>query len=355
MEQASFKVESYKVIKYNNIMQKGSLRTKKLFIFILMLSFFSFLFIPKEITHAQVQGTDIVLSISPEYPNPGQTVTATLTSYVVNLNKANVAWYINGENIATGIGKNTFSFTLNSLGTTTNITANIELVRGQTLTKSLLINSSDVDMLWEAVDSYVPPFYKGKALVSKEGVFKVVAIPNMTQGGIKINPNNLSYNWTKDNKGQPAFSGWSKSFYTFTNSYLEATNQVTVKVSDISGTTTTEGRITLRPTDPKIIFYKKDPDLGIIRQKSLESEIFIEKEGAVIVAVPYFFSPKDLSASVLNFQWTIGNNRISTPSIKNEIYVKGATGESGSTTISLLVENTRTLFQNLGKKINVNF
>lgn len=305
---------------------------------------------------AQVQNTDISIDISPAFPKANQNVTAKLNTYVIDLSRANITWLINEQEVAIGIGKKTFSFTTGGVGENTTITAKIETIEGQSLIKSIRIVGTDVDMLWEATDSYVPPFYKGKALVAREGTFKVVALPSIQSKIGQINPNNLSYTWKRDYKGQPSASGWGKSAFVFKQSYLDKVSNIEVKVGDIYGTVNTSGKITLQGTQPKILFYEKSPLLGMQMQTSLNNTGFqVAKEGSTLVAVPYFFSPSDLNSANLKWEWFTGGNPISTPTIKNELSVKGVEGKSGTSRIKLIINNTKTLFQTAEKEINANF
>jgi len=305
---------------------------------------------------AQVQNTDISIDISPAFPTANENVTVRLNTYVIDLSRANITWLINDQEVATGIGKKVFSFTMGGIGESTTVTARIDTVDGQSLVKSITVIGTNVDMLWEAVDSYAPPFYKGKTLVAREGTFKVVALPSIQSKTGYINPNNLSYTWERDNKGAPNASGWGKSAFSFKQSYLDKVSTVEVKVGDIFGSVNTSGKILLQGTQPKILFYEKDPLLGMQMQRSLNSSGFqVAKEGSTLVAVPYFFSPKDLNSANLKWEWFTGGTPISTPTVKNELSVKGVEGKSGTSRIKLIINNTKTLFQTAEKEINANF
>ncbi|MEK7459708.1 MAG: hypothetical protein AAB636_01425 [Patescibacteria group bacterium] len=324
-------------------------------ILILILSLISVFTLSPFYTFAQVQDTDVTLSISPEYPSAKENVTASLSSYVIDLNKANISWSLNNEEIGRGIGKKTISFTINDLGLETILNVNIETTNRQSIDKTIIIPSGNIDMLWEATDSYVPPFYRGKALVAREGKFKIVAIPSIISQSGQINPNNLSYAWKKDNNGQTNSSGWGKSSFSFKNSYLDIINKIEVTVSDISGNTKLAGSINLQTTQPKILFYKKDPLLGVQNQNALNNDFTVGTNGETIIAIPYFFSPKNLSSSNLTWNWEVGNSKINTPTPKNEIRVKGEEGKGGRTKIKIVVSNIKTLFQEAVKEIIVSF
>lgn len=315
----------------------------------------SILLMGTNISYAQVRDTDIVLNIYPQNPKPNQDVTATLASYSTDLDKAHISWSINNQEKSQGIGKKTFYFSTDNTSSPINLTATINTFDGQSLKKTILITPSNIDILWEATDSYVPPFYKGKTLVSKQGDFKVVAIPNIINKSGRINSNNLSYTWSKDGDIQTDSSGWGKDSFTFSNSYLDKNNTVEVRVSDISGGSSTSGSIQLQTSNPEIFFYKKDLTLGTLWENAIGDGFKVGGSGETVVVEPYFFSPQDISASELTFDWSINGDRIQTPNPKNELSVKGESGQSGSATIGVIINNINTLFQSITKQISVEF
>ncbi len=304
---------------------------------------------------AQIRETDVVLSISPDSPSPNQNVDATVGSYSINLDKANISWSVDNQELSNGIGRKKFSFKTGDLGSPTILSVTIETVDGQNLLKTLTISGAEVDLLWEAEDAYVPPFYRGKALAPSQGRFKVVAMPNFVNQTGKVSPKNLSYAWTKDDNASSSSSGWGKSYLIIQNSYLDKVNLAEVKVSDISGGVSVSGKIVLNTSKPKIFFYKNDPSLGIQWENALSNNFAINSNGETIVAEPYFFSPKNIDASELKFDWLLGGQKIETPSPKNILSIKPETGQSGGSTIEAIVENTNTLFQVTEKQIKVNF
>jgi len=305
--------------------------------------------------HAQIRDTDIVLSVSPQYPNPNQNVNATLNSHTINLDKANITWSVNNQEMSGGIGKKSFSFKTGDTGLSIILSAIIDTIDGQSIPKTMTIIPAGVDMLWEAYDAYVPPFYKGKALAPSQGQFKVVAMPNLINQSGKVNINNLSYVWKKDGNAQSNSSGWGKNYFIFQNSYLDRDNTVEVKVSDISGGTNASGRITLNTSSPKILFYENDPTLGVRWETALSNGFTINPSGEILTVEPYFFSPKNINSSELTFDWFLNGEKISTPDPKNILSIKPEEGKSGSATIKIDINNVNTLFQSLSKQLRVSF
>ncbi len=305
--------------------------------------------------YAQVRNTDIVLTINPTHPAPNEKAVATLSSYAIDLNKTYISWQINARDVANGVGKKEISFTAGDVGSQTSITANIETPDGQNLLKTISILSSNIDLLWEATDAYVPPFYKGKALGPKEGAFKVVVIPSVVVKGEAVSPKNLSYTWKRNGNGQINASGWGKNYLSFKNSFLDDENEVEVKVTDIYEKEVGKESIIIPTQKPKIVFYEKNLKSNVESFRSLGDNIKIKADGLVLRAIPYFFSTKVDNFDDLLFRWFSEGKEVTTTYPKNEINVKGAEGKSGSGIIKLTVENENTLFQSAERRISVDF
>lgn len=304
---------------------------------------------------AQIRAGDIVLSISPENPKENEQITATLTSYATNLNISYISWLTNDSLITEGVGKRTFVFNAGELNTDITLTARINTTAGDSIIKNITITPTEIDLLWEATDSYVPPFYKGKTLVASEGSYKVVAIPNVYSLGQKLNSKNLSYTWKRDGSVAQSYSGWGKDYFIFKNTYLEKENKIEVSAIDILGKVKPVGETVLTTYNPKIVFYKKDPEFGIDLKNGILNTYELGEGSTTLVATPYFFSPKNIKTNDLKFEWSIDDEKISTPENKNEINLRGEEGENGTSVIKLLINNTKTLFQELETSINVNF
>ncbi|MFA7286024.1 MAG: hypothetical protein WC011_04260 [Candidatus Paceibacterota bacterium] len=319
--------------------------------FILIIIFISFL---GTNTFAQVHNSDITLNVTPNSPKANDNVRANITSYIINTKSAYFVWRVDEEIKSTGIGKDSFSFNLGSLNSQTTLSVTVDTTEGKTYNQSMTFYGAEVDLLWEAVDSYVPPFYKGKTLVAKEGEFKIVAMPSIYSQNQKINPNTLSYTWTKDGNGQQLASGFGKSSFVYKNSFIDNANEIQVEVSNINKQITVANDIILAPFAPKVLFYKKDA-FGIRTEKALNNDFFIQKEGDNIAVAPYFFSPKNINSADLKVDWFLNNAPIVNPKSKTELPIKPETDKSGTAVLKVIISNLKTLYQESEKTINVNF
>ncbi len=311
--------------------------------FVLISAFFAFH------TNAQVQSGDIVLSVNPRYPKANENVTASVSTYSTNLNTAQITWLVNGATLLDGIGKKDFSFKVGSADFQTTLEVKIQTINGSVVNKKITISPSNVDILWEAYDAYTPPFYRGKTLSVGEGKIKVVAIPSTK------NIVGFDYQWKQDDKNKLSSSGYEKNSYIYQNSYLEDNNVVTVAVSDILGNGIGEGKITINPSNPKIIFYQKDPILGVKWENSVTDGFTVSSNGNTIIAAPYFFSKKDLNSANYEFNWFLNGQQTLIPNQKNVLSIKPDGNTSGTTILKIIINNTETLFQSVTKSINVNF
>lgn len=113
----------------------------------------------------EVQEGEIEVKTNPSNPQPYQNVTITLSSYATDLNKAIISWQGESGTLISGIGKTSYSFTAGGPNTTTIFSINIKPTGSMsTITKRVVIAPSEIEIMWEAVDGYTPPFYKGKSL-----------------------------------------------------------------------------------------------------------------------------------------------------------------------------------------------
>ena len=134
------------------------------------------------------------ITTSPKYPKPNELVRITIESYLTDLNKATLAWSVNGDVVTQGIGKKTFSFNNGASGKTTRVSVLIRTNGGEVVVKEFSFSPIGVTILWEA-DTYTPPFYKGKPLASAQSSIRAVAIPDTGNAKNILGAGNLVYVW----------------------------------------------------------------------------------------------------------------------------------------------------------------
>ena len=297
---------------------------------------------------------DISVATVPSNPVPNQNITIILSSYVDNLNSTLISWSVGGRKISSGIGDKSVSLNAPALGSSTTVIATLSLSDGN-LEKTIVIKPSIMTMLWQANNSYVPPFYKGKAMPSPNSEIKVVALPEVKNGSTFVDPKNMTYAWQLDGTNDANNSGYGKNYFVYTSDYLDNSNNASVTATTLNQSYSTDGSIDVTTTNPKIEFYKNDPSMGTLWEQAL-SDGYHVSGNEIIQAAPYFVSPKDLRIPFLNFAWSINDQQINTPIYsKNLLPISAQTGTSGTAKIDLTVNNIHDLTQTISRELNVNF
>jgi len=301
-----------------------------------------------------VSSSSILVSVVPENPAPGENVSISLNSYSSNLDSVSISWSVNGQNILSGIGKKIFLLNAPAAGAETNVVATISLPDG-TIDKRIIIRPTIMTLLWQANDSYVPPFYKGKAMPTPDSEIKVVAMPEIKIGSQMTNPKNMTYFWKKDYTNNQDGSGYGKNYFLYVNDYLEDSNNISVIASTVDQKYSSEANIDIGATQPKIIFYKNDVNLGTLWEKALSNGYRVEGS-EILEAAPYFISPKDIRIPILTWDWSINDNYINTTDFKeNLIPLTAQSGISGTSKIKLEINNMYKIFETASGEINVTF
>lgn len=325
-----------------------SFRNFSLHFYIFFPIFFGFFMFSMTSSVYGVSPSSISIDVSPSNPAPYEEVTITLSSYAANLDSVGINWSIDGKTKASGIGKKSFMLKAGGTGTENRVTVTISLPDG-VIEKNITIRPSVMTLLWQATDSYVPPFYKGKAMPILESEIKIVAMPEVT------NSKNMTYSWKLDYTNDQTASGYGKNFYLYSNDYLEATNNVGVVASTIDQKYSSEANIDVGTSESKILFYKNDPTFGTVFEKELTSPYrIIGKE--TVVAIPYFISPKQIYNPRLIWNWSINDNTVGVLSFKpNEMPLQVQAGTFGTSRLKVTIENMDRIFQTSSKELSIEF
>lgn len=297
-----------------------------------------------------VTDNEINVSINPNNPRPYEDVTISISSYSTDLNKASISWQSGNGNPLSGIGKTSYTIKTGDADISISITIDIRPANSMsTITKQIFITPSEMDIMWEAVDGYTPPFYKGKSLPVSGSLIKVVAIPSSNT--IKTGSGSITYTWKNSDSVVEEASGYNKNSYVFKNSLFDNTNNISVTASSVSGNYDAEKDIEIPVYKPKIVFYKKSPTEGILYDNALENNSFLSENEMTIVAEPYFLSLKG-NEDKFTYTWQINGKNIETPTKKTELTIR-PTSRGGYANIGLTMENLNELFQKVSNQLKL--
>ncbi len=301
---------------------------------------------------AELKNNEIIATINPQIPVAFQDVRIDLKSYLIDIDKAKITWIVNGKTQLDGLGKKVFTVKTGEIGSITNIEIKIS-INGASVTKAIFLSPAEMDVLWEGINTYVPPFYKGKAIPAPEAQIKFTAIPNMKNAsGQNIKGSELTYSWKKNYNGDQEASGYGKDGYTAKNSYFDEIDNVEVFGSSMDGITA-RGKAMVVYVTPRIIFYPATQSGGIEYNKTVTNGYKITNSDFQIYAIPFGFSflnPKD---SNLTYSWSLNNKLINTPVEKNMLALKIDPNQKGEAIISLSLESFSRLLQTAKNTVRV--
>ncbi|MEI6553084.1 MAG: hypothetical protein WCO09_00790 [bacterium] len=298
--------------------------------------------IPAQIKEIKEQ---LDITVSPEVPKPGEDITINVESYGLDLNSTNIQWMINGKEKLKGAGAKTFKFNVGNSGES-RVILNISPKDQPQIVRFFIFNPSNVDLLWEA-ETYTPPFYKGKALLTTEASATMVAIPNFIDGNSRVNDSNVVYKWSIDREVQGDYSGYGKNYFKYTTDVLPIDKEIEVEAYP-AGQDTRKGVGTTQLTtlNPFVLFYEDNPVNGVMFNYSLVDQIDLGSRTESKVSVfPYNFSTTDKNSN-LDYSWYINSEKIDVPLTTNSITIKrNANKIANEANITVGVENPTHMMQ----------
>lgn len=293
---------------------------------------------------------ELSIEIIPTYPEPGETVYISVNWYGGDLDAASIVWYQDDQEVLSGIGQTRYSFRTGEAGQETKITIQVTPLNGSAFSQSFTLGPASVDIVWEA-DTYVPPFYKGKALHAGQGKIRFAAIPNFVKNGQTISPANLIYEWSTDTEVYQSRSGYGRAFIDLNGSILGRAEHLRLTVRDPLTNMVAEKSIYVSPVEPEIIFYQNDPYYGLIFNSAISRSFDLNADEVQVLAVPFYFSRSDLNN--LEYRWRLNSAAIN--GLTRTAIFRKPEGTSGRSSITLDVRNLARVLQFADEEFSINF
>lgn len=294
----------------------------------------------------------IDVRITPENPAALSPVSLFLASNLINLSTADISWEVDGKKVLSGTGARTLETVTKSYGQTSHIIATITSPSG-TVAKVIDLTPQDITLLWEATDSYVPPFYQGKKLPGRESLVRMTAIPNFPGQTTLADQKNNSFVWKRNGTVVPTASGYGNNSFLIKQSSVRLKESVGVSVQS-AGETSAEKSTVLSFVDPVILLYNEQTNGQ--HQFLGGSLAQLTRESMTVRAEPYFFSTTKNNPSQLSPSWTMNNQPVSLPNASDKFSITVKNPQtSGVATIGLSVENPLTPFQSATTKFSLLF
>lgn len=304
-----------------------------LYTLVILFSFISF--------HA-FAATDISLTLSPETPAPYSDVRITLQSYMVDVNTATITWYVRGTLFKSGFGEKSITVASGGIGSSLPVRARIVLDNGDIYETNVTISPQSLDVVWESIESYVPPFYEGKALPGEGSAVKVTVLPTLYDGKTVVSPETLSYAWYNNGQFIESASGGKKQSVIIPLSVLEENATIRVRVTMRSGPSV-EKTITIYPHSVMPVLYPYDATLGtnIVRSFSERIELIGD---TVFSLQPYYLSTRNGLDGSSSYTWFLDGLPV-TPEEKTLLALRPTENTQGVRKLLITVENIKRRLQ----------
>ncbi len=323
---------------------------------ILLLLFITIFFTPLSLTFAQYQSPidGVTISNSPEKPGPGDTVTISVESYLIDLNSASIIWRVNGKDTEHGIGLKSIKIIAPPAGKKTTVSVIIGANNGKEVRKSVTIKSGSVELVWET-KTYSPPFFKGKNPFVYENFIKVIAVPHLSLDGVKeVNPKNLVYKWKRGGKYIEGVSTYGVQSIEIQADEIPKPLDISVEVYTRDQNESAVASMRLEPIEPSVLFYEISPLYGILFNKALSNTLNLTASEVTLLAAPFGFNynPKN---SKLSYVWSINNSEQPDLIKKQSITLRSKGDIEGSSDISIDVRSENDILERAINNIKVNF
>lgn len=301
--------------------------------------------------HAQSLGggsVGVTLTSNPEFPGANSPVEISLDDYQLNTVGATITWYV--DSVEQTAFKNSRSMTLTTGALGKKSVVSVVLTRSDApqLKASLTLVPTEVHIILEA-NTYVPDFYKGRALPSIGSQVRTIAI---VEDGTRSAPNVYTYTWSEENTilfGGPVKG---KNVYEFTMPRY-GTKRLFVDVADATGNTIGRGAVSLVATDPEMHFYEQSPLRGLSQKVVSDPLPFIGEE-TTIYGEPYFISSQ-MNTGDASFTWKIDGVKTNQNSAVPNAITLQRVGDSGATRVSLDIITNRQIPDFIKGAFNIAF
>lgn len=286
-------------------------------------------------------GARIFLSVNPEHPQPNERAHISIESALADLSQSDIVWYANNKVLVKGRGTKDADILVGPLGSKTDVFVTAQTPDGTVISGNTTIAPAEVDLLWES-DSYVPPFYRGRALASSGTSIRMHAIARFKPAGsAQPPPSAIVYTWKLNGSVVGSASGRARSTAIFPSPALFSTYVIEVTASD--GTQAGTASAQIASTEPQLFLYEDHPLFGIMYNRALGNMTPISDTEATFAAIPYFAEADSPDDARLLYSWSVNRNEILSDEIKRSELTVNASGSNGLAQIALSIMHAANL------------
>jgi hypothetical protein len=252
----------------------------------------------------------ISITMNPFSPAAGDTVHLTAESPLFELSESMITWSAGGKTIAQGKGMTDASVTIDTKGTPIAITVSAVDQNWGVAQKSAVVSPPQIDILFDA-DTFVPPFYSGRALPSAEAMLRLQALVRFIRADGSLTPDNIIfYSWKRNGAPMGSVSGLGRSSITVPAPALFGTDTISLDARSDDGAFSGTKSVSIASREPVVVLYEDNPLFGILFHKALASAIGVAETRMTFAAIPYFATAKNADDPLLRYAWSVNGQSI---------------------------------------------
>lgn len=292
--------------------------------------------------------------LSPEYPAPFESVTATVRIGSEDLSSADIAWILDGTPVAEGVGRISFSFRAGDIGAIQALSVLVRTPNGNAEAVQARVNPTRIHVAWEA-QTYTPLLYKGRSLYSAgSGIVAEAHVQYIDDSGAIVAPENLIYFWRRNGSAIAGANGRGKYVLRTEGPKFYGTDILSVQVSTPQGIVVGTGAARIDTIDPRLVLYTWSPVTG-----PAYSAAIAQTEGSIgnattIVAEPYFMGATSSKSPLLLYEWLVNGRALSVQE-SSPNFLSLSSEDATSAVISLSVTHKTALLQEAKRKWQLQF
>jgi hypothetical protein len=205
---------------------------------------------------------------------------------------------------------------------------------------------SPIDILVDS-DSYVPPFYRGRALPSAGTTIRLQAIPYFKSAdGSSVPTSDIIFTWKQDDRVVGNVSGLGEASVILPAALLYGTTDIEVDAQSADNASFGTATVSVPSIVPPLTLYEDNPLLGITYYRAMSGDMAIADTEMTFAVVPYFAQAQSLNDPQFTYAWTVNGSSISPdPQDPSEITLN-ATNSTGVATIGLSLSRSDNIFLN---------
>jgi hypothetical protein len=289
---------------------------------------------------------DYGIQLQPEFPRPGEQVTATFVDYRGGSTGANITWVFAGGVIPEAENQRNVIVTAGKAGETQVVEVILTKVGGNKEVLTKTIKPIYLDIIIEP-QTRTPSFYLGRSLPSIGSIVNVTAL--VTDKNLR-NPD-LIYTWRL---GQQVLEGGAvrgRNQVSYTTP-MGGNEVLTLQVSELNGTVLARRSIFAPSVEPIIRFYTTSPLFGVSNRAAVSIPLI--SNSITVQAEPFYLDSRVYNNPAIT-EWKIGNTRVNNPSSNPYEITLERSGAEGSIDLDFHVRDTTQVLQGAKGTTRINF